>query len=82
MPRRLKLSPLQRDIMVILEEAGAETIGTVIATIKPSDEDEFARDVNRLEQLGLVRRTETGCASGKLRTDLVLTEQGKNSLTK
>ena len=29
MPRRLKISPLQRDIMMTLEEAGAETVGTV-----------------------------------------------------
>jgi len=27
MPRRLKISPLQRNIMMTLEEAGAETIG-------------------------------------------------------
>jgi hypothetical protein len=33
MPRKLKLSPLQRDIMVILDEAGAETLGALIATL-------------------------------------------------
>ena len=42
MPRRLKLSPLQRDILMILEEAGAETVATVIATLNPSDQSEFA----------------------------------------
>jgi hypothetical protein len=36
MPRRLKISPLQRDIMMTLEEAGAETVGTVIATLAPT----------------------------------------------
>ena len=41
MPRRLKLSPLQRDILVILEEAGAETVGTVIATLNPSKDWEL-----------------------------------------
>jgi hypothetical protein len=46
MPRRLILSPLQRDIVMMLEEAGAETVGTVIATLKPSDQDEFAAQVN------------------------------------
>jgi DNA-binding MarR family transcriptional regulator len=82
MPRRLSLSPLQRDIIVMLEEAGAETIGTVIATVKPVDQDEFARSVSGLIRLGLIRRNETECADGKRRTDLVLTEQGKDALTK
>jgi hypothetical protein len=30
MSRRLKLSPRQRDIVMMLEEAGAETVGTII----------------------------------------------------
>jgi hypothetical protein len=79
MPRRLKLSPLQRDIMVTLEEAGAETIGTVIATVEPSDEVEFTRNVNRLIELGLVRKGETK-PSGGLQTELVLAERGKSAL--
>lgn len=37
MPRRLKLSPMQREIVVTLGEAGSETVGTVIATVKPSE---------------------------------------------
>jgi hypothetical protein len=45
MSRRLTLSPLQRDIVMMLEEAGAETVGTVIATLKPSDLDQFAAQV-------------------------------------
>ena len=55
MPRRLKLSPLQRDIVMMLEEAGAETVGTVIATLKPSDDDEFAALVNGNQPLRLKR---------------------------
>ena len=55
MPRRLKLSTLQRDIVMILEEAGAETVGTVIATLKPSDQREFAAQVDGLVSLGLIR---------------------------
>ncbi len=34
MPRRLKLSPLQRDILMMLEEAGAETVGTIVRIIE------------------------------------------------
>jgi hypothetical protein len=41
MPRRLALSPLQRDIMLLIEEAGAETVGTVVATLKITDQDDF-----------------------------------------
>ena len=35
--------PAERDIVMMLEEAGAETVGTVIATMKPSDQGEFVR---------------------------------------
>lgn len=72
MSRRLKLSPLQRDILMMLEEAGAETVGTVLATMKPSDQGEFAAQVNGLVTPGLVRREEN---------NLVLTVQGSNRST-
>jgi|GEM_PF-5331555 len=71
MPRRLKLSPLQRDIVMILEEAGAETVRTVIATLKASDQCEFAAQVDGLVTLGLVRKEEN---------NLLLTEQGRMAL--
>ena len=71
MPRRLKLSPLQRDITMMLEEAGAETVGTVIATLKPSDLDEFTAQVEGLVSLGLILKEEN---------NLVLTEQGRIAL--
>ena len=71
MPRRLKLSPLQRDIMMMLEEAGAETVGTVIATLKPQDQSEFGAQVNGLVTLGLIRKEDNS---------LVLTEQGRIAL--
>jgi len=71
MPRRLKLSTLQRDIVMILEEAGAETVGTVIATLKPSDQREFAAQVDGLVSLGLIRKEED---------NLVLTERGRTAL--
>jgi predicted transcriptional regulator len=71
MPRRLGLSPLQRDIMVLLEEAGAETVGTILATLKITNQDEFNAQVNGLITLGLVRKEES---------NLVLTERGKVAL--
>jgi predicted transcriptional regulator len=71
MPCRLKLSPLQSDIVMMLEEAGAETVGTVIATLKPSDQGEFAAQVDGLVGLGLIRKEEN---------NLVLTEQGRIAL--
>jgi predicted transcriptional regulator len=71
MPRRLKLSPLQRNIVMMLEEAGAETVGTVIATLKPSNQGQFAAQVGGLVTLGLVRKEEN---------ILVLTEQGRIAL--
>jgi predicted transcriptional regulator len=71
MPRRLGLSPLQRDIMMLLEEAGAETIGTVVATLKITDQGDFSAQINSLITLGLVQREEP---------NLVLTERGKVAL--
>ena len=55
---------------MMLEEAGAETVGTVIATLKPS-EGEFAAQVDGLMTLGLIRKEEN---------NLVLTEQGRIAL--
>jgi hypothetical protein len=64
MPRRLKLSPLQRDIVVTLEDGGAESIGAVIATVRPWDEVEFTRSVDGLIELGSEGRNERrGCDS-------------------
>ena len=55
----------------MLEEAGAETVRTVIATLRPSDQGEFAAQVEELEALGLIRKEEN---------NLVLTEQGRIAL--
>jgi hypothetical protein len=73
MPRRLKISPFQRDIMVMLEEAGAETVGTVVATLKPLGQNDFKAQVDELVALGLIRRE---------KSSLVLTEQGKTALSR
>lgn len=71
MPRRVTLSPLQRDILTMLEEAGGETVGTVVATLRPSDQREFAAQVNGLVTLGLIWKEEN---------NLVLSEQGRIAL--
>jgi hypothetical protein len=71
MPRRLKLSPLQRDILTMLEEAGAETVGTVVATLNPP-RDLFTPEVEQSVSLGLLRRDGD---------NLALTQQGKIALT-
>jgi hypothetical protein len=41
-----------------LEEAGAETIGTIAATLKPSDQRQFSAQVDELVTLGLAQRDE------------------------
>ena len=56
----------------MLEEAGAETVGTVVATLKITDQDDFNAQVNSLLTLGLVRKDGN---------NLVLTERGKVALT-
>jgi hypothetical protein len=55
MPRRLKLTPLQRDVLLTIEEAGSENLGTIIATLKPA-EREFAAQLDALSTLGLIRK--------------------------
>ena len=65
------IAHLQRDIMVTLEEAGAETVGTVVATLKPQNQSDFSAQVDELIALGLIRREES---------TLVLTERGKTAL--
>ena len=56
---------------MMLEEAGAESVGTVVATLKVTDQDDFNRQVNSLVTLGLVQKDQSS---------LVLTERGKVAL--
>ena len=51
----------------MLEEAGAETVGTVIATLNPPRRS-FTPEVEQLVSLGLIRKDGD---------NLVLTQQGK-----
>lgn len=70
-PRRLKLSPLQREITMMLEEGGAVTVGTVVATLKPHGLANFGAQVDELAKLGLIRKDSAS---------LILTEQGRKAL--
>jgi hypothetical protein len=76
MPRKLRLTALQRNILWTLEEAGEETLATVVATLLPDNLEVFHRDVQSLIRLGLV------CWSGPSdRPKLVLTAEGRRRLT-
>jgi len=75
MPRKLKLSPLQGDLLLMLEEAGSETLGSALATLKPEDLEVFNRQVEKLIELGLIRREDF-----KGETELVLTERGAKAV--
>jgi len=55
----------------MLEEAGAETVGTVVATLKPPNQSDFSAQVDELVALGLIRKEEK---------NLVLTDKGKTAL--
>ena len=58
---------------MMLEEAGAETVGTVIATLNLSGQGDFTAQIDQLETLGLIRKEENY---------LVLTEQGRIAIRK
>jgi predicted transcriptional regulator len=75
MPRKLKLSPGQGDLLLMLEEAGSESLETVLATLKPKDLKVFNRQVEELIELGLIRREEF-----RGETELVLTESGAKAV--
>jgi hypothetical protein len=75
MPRKLKLSPLQGALLLMLEEAGSETLPCVLATLEPEDLEVFNRQVEELIELGLIRREEF-----RGETELVLTERGAKAV--
>jgi DNA-binding MarR family transcriptional regulator len=77
MSRKLRLTPLQRDLLWMLEEAGEETLTTILVTLKPSDRETFDRDLASLIRLGFV-----SVAEGQSDTTVALTESGRQALTK
>ena len=77
--RKLRLTPMQRDILWMLEEAGKENMPCIRATLHPPDELEFVSQVNALERLGFVYRS---LASGTELESLVLTSEGRRTLSR
>jgi hypothetical protein len=76
MPRKARLTPQQRNILWALEEAGEETLATVMATLRPGDLTVFHRDVQALVRLGRVN-----FSGPHDKPNLVLTAEGRRTLT-
>jgi hypothetical protein len=75
MARKLRLTPFQGRLLWLLEEAGKETMPTIIATLKPTDQAEFDRDLAALVRLGLVS------VEGNYES-VILTAAGRQALTR
>lgn len=56
--RRLKLSPVQGELILILDELGEDDAESIRATLKPVDDATFARALDGLRRLGLVADSE------------------------
>jgi hypothetical protein len=52
--RKVRLSPLQRDILWLLEEAGEENLGCLKATLGTASDDDLRRAIANLKQLRFV----------------------------
>ena len=52
---KLRLNPMQGAIIDTLREAGAETLFTLIATVRPTDLVRFERDLVAMIRAGLVQ---------------------------
>ena len=76
MPRKIRLTPLERDILWLLEEAGEETMGCAAASLRPPDRATFDRAVEGLGRLGYVIRSEEEPGGS-----LILTKAGRRALT-
>lgn len=76
MPRKLRLTPLQRDILWLLEEAGEETLATTYTSLSPLDPENLDVAIVSLIRLGFVIRTEES------RPRLLLTNEGRRALTR
>ena len=77
MPKKLRLSPLQDRILWLLEEAGEETLITVLATLRIADDWSFQQELEALVRHGFIRRGEDDG-----RRTLILTCAGRDALTR
>src|SRR5262249_10897951 len=78
MPRKIRLTTLQRDILWLLEEAGEETTSCVIASVRPPDRESFDSAVSGLVGLGYLVRAEV---PDGLSACLCLTKAGRKAFT-
>jgi DNA-binding MarR family transcriptional regulator len=76
MARKIRLSPLQRDVLWTLEEAGSETLRTVLATLKPVDQQTFDADLDGLVRLEYIQRSNEPASQS-----LILTAKGRKAMT-
>jgi hypothetical protein len=72
----MRLTRLQRDLLWILEEAGEETLSTILGTLNSPDRKSFDRDLAALVRLNFVYVREQGGDSS-----VVLTSSGRQALT-
>jgi hypothetical protein len=77
MARKVRLTPLQSQIVWLLEEAGEETVATAIASVRPPNREAFDRAVKGLLGLGYVILLET---PEELGGSLLLTKAGERAL--
>jgi len=74
--RKMQMTPLQRDLLWMLEEAGEETLSTILATLKPPSREAFDRELAALVRLDFVYVSEQ-----RDDTSVVLTSSGRRALT-
>ena len=76
MPRKLRLTPLQRDLLWMLEEAGEETMLTIRITLKISDLEVLDTAIAALAHMSYVKVSVVDSHES-----MVLTKEGRQSLT-
>ncbi len=72
MPRKIRISSRQSSILLLLEEAGEETVSTLAASLRPIEMSDLSHDLDELVRLGFVERVNT-----KGTESLVLTAAGR-----
>jgi len=70
---KLKLSPAERDILCLLEEAGSEELQTLLASLPKLTESEIDQARRSLHKAGFIY---------EYSTEVILTGEGRQALTK
>jgi hypothetical protein len=76
MPRKVRLTPMQRDVLWMLEEAGEESMITIQVTLLPPNSESLDSAIVALSQLGYVLRSDFDGHDS-----LILTKEGRRALT-